>query len=331
MARFGEGHYIGFGELGFATDGTSTDIKVWFRGADGTDQLQFDREIVEVRDFSNWDDDVNILFPGIRTVTGSVTIQPTFGYLAYILRHVTGHNDTPSAGPPYLYEFLPVDFSSGSHHIFGSTPRGFCIESFKGAAESTYYHGCVVTSWELRLEAGAAAELTLNFIGRKYSNDTKSTPTFKNDLMVCPTGQANNVLSLASTPRITRSLTLSVDHKLEPRRDISDIETLLPYPNGKREVMVTAEIETDDDTDLDRVDDPKASRYSTNTIRLEQQGVSTRYLLIELPDLVVRGPAETRVAGLGVLTTSLTLKAFGNGSTPSYAIDLANDDSAYPV
>lgn len=331
MARFGLGHYIGFGDLGFASTGVNTDIDVWFRGFDGTDQMQFERDIVEAKDFTTWDDDYNILFAGYKRATGSVTIQCTFGYLQNILRHITGHNDTPGAGPPYLYEFDPINFNDTNHYVFGGTPRQLLIESYKGhATDSTFYQGCIVTSCEFRFEAGGVVELTLNFIGRGYTNSAKSaSPTFKNDLIVTPSGQSTNILTLDNTVRIARSLSVTIDHKLEERRDITDVETLQPFPSGKREIMVTAEIETDDDTELDRIDNPKTSRFETNTIKIEQQGASTRYLLITIPDLVLQSPGETRVSTLGVLTTSLSMKAFANAGTAAYSIDLVNDDVGY--
>lgn len=332
MARFGLGHYIGFGDLGFASTGVNTDIKAWFRGYDGADQMQFARDIVEVKDFTVWDDDYNVLFGGQRHVTGSVTLQGTFGYMQNILRHITGDNETVvgSPGAPYTYTLSPLGFNDTNHHVLGGTPLGFVVECYRGqGSNSVFYQGCIVTSSEWRFEAGGVMEVTLNFIGRGFSISAKSTPTFKNDIMVCASGQSANLFTLDNTVRIARSVSFTIDHKLEERRDITDVETLLPYPGGKREVMVTAEIETDDDTALSDLDAPKANRYSTNSIKLEQQGASTRYLQFNFPELVVQSPAETRVSSLGVLTTSLSLKAFSNGSTPTYNVVLVNDDANY--
>jgi hypothetical protein len=330
MTRYALGHYIGFGEVAFATDGAAADITTWFRGFDSTDQMQFDRPPIEIKDFTKWGDDRNVLFPGRRSVTGSVTIQPTFGYLQNLLRGLTGHNVTVSGVGPYTYAFVPVDFNSSSHYLFGTTLRGFAIESYRGTSgESTFYHGCVPTSFEFRFPPGEAAELTINFIGRKYTNEAKSTPTFKNDFMVTATGQTANLVSLASTERVTRACTFTVNHALEARYDITDIDTLTPFPTGKRETTLQCEIDTDDDGNLDRIEAPLTSRYQTNTVKLEQQGDSTVYLLITLPDLVVRAPAEARLGNLGVVTTALNLKAYANGATPEYSITLVNDDTNY--
>ncbi|MCC6670405.1 MAG: hypothetical protein IT458_05045 [Planctomycetes bacterium] len=338
MVRFGLGAYVGFGDLPFLTDGAAADIKSWFRVFEEFDGIQLERVILDMDDLSTYDKQVATLYPGHRQVSGQIVLRATYDHLQYLLRHLTGHNVTATGTSPYVWTFGPIEPNSGSHYVYSGAGRGFCIEVYRGhSANSVFYQGCLINEWSMKFEPGSHVELTLGFVGRGHTIGAKSTPAFNAEFITTPTGQAlagaTAFVQLPSgTPRIARSASISIRNAIELRRDVSSIEPLMSYPQGKREVMLECEVETDDDTFLTQLNDPRGSRFASGTLYLADAVTATRQLAFNFNELALQSPAESRVRNLGVITCALKLVAYRDTSNPAItSIQLQNGQNTYPT
>ena len=330
MARLGAGSFVGLALLGFATDGVAADIDMWFPVEESFDGLQAERDLITFNDLSGDFESTPTLAAGQRRVTGTLKLKATYGGLQDLLRAITGHNSAPTGSGPYTYSFTPVPRSSSSHYVFGSTPRGWCIEVFKGgsAANSTFYQGCVISSVKIAFKPNSLVEIDLSFQGRKYTSSAKSTPTFKVDRIKTPTGQVANMISLGGTQYVTHSADLEIALNVEPRYDVSAVDPLQPLPSSKQGVTLSCEIETDDDAFLARLDDPETQRFTSGSLSIVES--ASRSLIFTFDELVLKPPAEQRATSLGLVKSSLTMMAMASTITgPSYTVALINSESAY--
>jgi hypothetical protein len=336
----GLGSYVGFAEKAlFTSTAAAADVKTWYRVTEGYDSLQFDRKRVEINELSNYDPITAVLYGGVTEVTGSITIPTTYNKLQNLLRFLTGHNVTVSGAGPFVYAFVPVAPNVSTHYQLGSADKNLAVELYKNqGTNSVFYQGCVINEWSMRFENNSVVETTIGFMGRNFSISAKSTPTYATGHIVAPTGQdvtaaATAFLQLtpqggANTAFICHSATLTITNGFEFRRDLSSIQTLLPFPTAKREVRLECEVELDDETILNRIDNPTTTRFTAGKLFLDDLD-TTSQIEIALNELVLDAPVEPRVGGIGVVTASLSMVALSDGTTPSYSVTLTNQDAAY--
>jgi len=340
MVRLGQGAYVGFGLGAFGTAMTNADMELFFRVTDAFDGIQVERDRIEFADLTSEYKLASLIKAGHRRVTGTISLMATFDGLQDILRMVTGHNVASSGTVgTYSWAFSPPTRTSGSHYVLAN---GYAlgIEVYRGdntaagALQSTFYQDCTIQQCQVSFEPNGFVQITLTFIGTHYTLNTKTvSPTFKTNYMVTPTGQvagANDFLTLDGGGYICHGAGFTINTGLDFRHDITSIGTLLPMPSGKQEISIDAEIESDDDTFLNILDDPEGSRFSSGTFLL--YGSASEQLLVSFDELVLNSPAEPRAAGLGPVRTSLSMEAQSSAvGTPAYTITLTNAESAYTL
>lgn len=332
MVRLGIGSYVGFGLVGYATNGTNADMDMYFAVGGDFDVLQVERDRLEFDDLTSDFQHVTAMVAGHRRVTGSVKLKATYGGMQDLLRAITGHNDAPAvAGGGFQYDFVPVSRANAAHHIFGSTPRGWCIEVFRGgtATNSTFYQGCVITSAKFSFKPNSYVEVDLTFVGRGYTRTAKTaSPTFKTDRIKTPTGQSDT-LQLGGTYYVCHSADIEISLQVEGRYDVGAIEMKQPLPTAKQMLKLTAEIEVDDDSFLDKLNDPEGSRFTGgNALAIVES--ATKSLSWTFDELLLESPSEPRATSLGVVKTQLSMTAqAATVSVPSYSVSLINLESAY--
>lgn len=341
MVRLGQGAFIGFGDMstGYAVNGAAADIQLRFVVDDAFDNPQLERDVIEFNDLTSQYQNTAVLKAGQRRVTGNVSLRVTYDGLQDILRMITGHDVTPAGSPNNSYAFVPVDNISGSHYWLGSPQRNLVMEVYRGGgvANSVFYQGIEISQAVFRFDANSYVMLELTFVGRGYTITAASTtPAFKSSFAVTPVGQAGAFLSLGGTAVTTRSATVTINLNLEPRYDVSGIDPLLPLPGGKTTIQLACEIERDDDTDLNILDDPENARFAsvgspaTAAGTLELQSAANNQLNWTFDELILQAPAENRAAGLGQTLSSLTMDVYASSLTATpYTVTLISDENAY--
>lgn len=141
--RFGQGSYIGLGLVTYGTiTGKNSDVDFLLRAMEGSDSLEYKREIIPARDLSDYDELIDQVQPGEEKVEGSLKDKCTYGAMQDLIRAITGANPSPSGSSPTTYSFTstnaPKQFSDPAHYIVGTSPRGWLIEMYRGVvARST--------------------------------------------------------------------------------------------------------------------------------------------------------------------------------------------------
>lgn len=338
MVRLGQGAYVGFGLGAFGTDMAAGEMELFFRVTDAFDSLQVERDRIEFNDLTSEYKLADLLKAGHRRVTGTISLMATYDGLQDLLRMLTGH-DVAATGTatPYTWAFTPVARTGGAHYVLAGE-RALGIEIFRGAAttagsiNSTFYQDCVIQQVQFSFEPNGFVQLTLTFIGSHFTQGANGTPVYKGTYMVTPTGQANpnDFLELDGSAYICHGATVTINTGLDFRHDVTAIGTLFPMPSGKLEITVDAEIETDDDSLLAKLDDPEGSRFNAGLIHLYDD--ANNQLQISFDELVLNSPAEPRAAGLGPVRTSLSMEAQSSAAgTPAYGITLTNAENAYTL
>ena len=333
MARQGIGSYVAFGEkTPYATDVTASDMEVFFKMGDNSDGLQFDRNRVYFEDLTTQDQISASTTAGQESVSGTITLVPTYGGIQNILRFLTGHNDAVAGSGPYSYAFVPLDYGNASHYWSGTTKRHLGVEVYRNqGTNSTFYQGCEINEFSMSFEADAPVECSIGLIGRTATIGAKSgSPSYKTDPMFTSTGASDVFCTLGGSTFTARSATVTVSNNLESTFGVTAREGDIPAPTGKREIKLDVEVETDDDT---LITDLKAgTEYSTNTITLDNglASSSNREFQWAFDRLILDGPTETSVSGLGTLTASLSFRAISSAAgTPAFSVNIRNGDSDY--
>ena len=341
--RIGQGAFIGIGETAFATNGTKADIKLTWNIDDGADSMQVERDIIEFNDLTSQWKNAATIKEGHRRVTGSVTLKATGGGLQDILRMVTGHNVTVSGSSPYTYDFVPPNWST---NYWLANTKGLCIEVFRGGTQGTddsvFYQGCQISELSMKFEPGSFVELSMSFIGRGYTIGTSSVMgtvnTTKTDYMVTTTGQnqsSSPFLQLdpgdGLDDYVCKSATITLTPGIDVRNDVTGVEGLLPYPTGKWEVKLDADIEVKDDTMLDKLNNPSdasgtSGRFIQGKLHLDEGSYDLTWLF---DALTLQSPAESRTAGIGVTTTSVSFDVWKDSGSEAFTCTLVNLDSDY--
>ncbi len=334
MTRFGQGAYVGIGvKTPYATDGVAADIKLWYVVDDGHDNLQLERDVLEFETLTGDFMSTDVIKAGQRRVTGSLTLKVPLEGLQDLLRAMTGHDVSPTGVGPYVYAFVPVARDSASHYMIGTTKRHMVIELFRGGsgATSLYYQGCIATEIQLAFEQNNYVELTISFVGRGFAITAKSTPTYLGDFAKTTTGQAGAFLDLGGDTHVAKGATVTITTGLALLYDLTGIEPLGIQPEGKVLCSLTAEVEADDDTLANRLDDPETAttgRFSSGSLTLTL--TANLVLVFTFDELVLAAPVEPRAAGFGQTYAALTLNAWASTHTgQAYTVTLTNNDSAY--
>ena len=334
MTRFGQGAYVGIGvKTPYATDGVAADIKLWYVVDDGHDNLQGERDVLEFETLTGDFMSTDTIKAGQRRITGSLTLKVPLAGLQDLLRAITGHDIPPTGVGPYVYSFVPVARDSASHYMIGTTKRHLVLELFRGgaAANSLFYQGAAVTEIQLTFEQNNYVEVTLSFIGRGWAITAKSTPSYLGDFAKTTTGQAAAFLDLGGVVYTAKGATVTITTGLALLYDLTGIEPIGIQPEGKVLCVLTAEVEADDDTLIDRLDDPETAgtgRFSSGTLTLFL--TANLILVFTFDELVLAAPVEPRAAGFGQTYSSLTLNAWASTHTgQAYTVTLTNNDAAY--
>lgn len=330
MVRLGQGSYIAMGVIAQASPldylnkvAVNTDMKLWFRAQENTDNMQYERNIVAFPEVSNYDQPIDSVIEGTEGVTGSVTFMATYSYFQDLLRILTGHSVTRTGDNTYT--FVPVEPNSASHYLFGTTKRHLAIEVFRNdsGGNSVYYQGCVPTSFSIRYEGNSFLEVTMEFIGRGISISSKSTPVYKDNPIQTPTGKTDFFrmdLGGGLTKYRCSSATLNVSMPLAARYDVADIAaSAIPLQSGKREVALEVEVEAPD-TDtawMALMQNPKGSRVQQAQLFINDTSASpTKSFTLDVYHATAAPPIEPRVTGVGVLTANLSLTGHSKDSSP---------------
>ena len=334
MTRFGQGAYVGIGvKTPYATDGVGADINLWYVVDDGHDNLQLERDVLEFETLTGDFMSTDVIKAGQRRVTGSLTLKVPLAGLQDLLRVVTGHDVAPSGVGPYIYPFVPAARESSAHYMLGTTKRHLVIELFRGGgvANSLFYQGCVITEIALSFEQNNYVEATLTFLGRGFVIGAASTPSYLGDFAKTTTGQVGAFLDLGGTPFVAKGASVTITTGLALLYDLTGIEPLGIQPEGKVLCAVTAEVEADDDTLANRLDDPETAttgRFSSGALTLTL--TANLILAFTFDELVLAAPVEPRAAGFGQTYAALTLNAWASSHIgQAYTVTLTNNDAAY--
>jgi hypothetical protein len=217
--------------------------------------------------------------------------------------------------------------------MIGTTKRHMVIELFRGGpgANSLYYQGCIATEVQLSFEQNNYVELTISFVGRGFAITAKSVPTFLGDFAKTTTGQVGAFLDLGGDTHVAKGATVTITTGLALLYDLTGIEPIGIQPEGKVLCVLTAEVEADDDTLANRLDDPETAtsgRFSSGSLTLTL--TANLVLVFTFDELVLAAPVEPRAAGFGQTYASLTLNAWAASHTgQAYTVTLTNNDSAY--
>jgi len=334
MVRLGRGSFLGFGIIDDYTDVTPVlgDIEWWHRVAPGFDDLTQDVTHLEFPNLNTYDMAHELIKGGQIRGEGAVNIAATYDTMHEFLRLITGHNQAPTGAGPYTYPFSPVDPNDTNHYLLGSTKRQLIVEAYKGeATNSIFYYGMLPNEFGLTFEPDGYVQMALGLIGRGGVRGAFSTPTYASDEIVTPTGQSAAFFQIGATPYVCLSASLQINNGMDYRFDVSARRTLQPYPQNKREVTLTVEIETDTDAWMDNAVDPEGSPLNTVQLKIDNGAAAgaNRQLVFIFPKCVVMSPAEARPSGIGPVTTQLQLKALSTGGGPAYTCQVINGQSAY--
>ena len=334
MVRLGRGSHIGMGVTLFsAASAVAADIDWWYRVDDGFDDLTLERDRIEFNELTDDDKRQEIEEAGQRRVVGTLSLKIPYSNAQDLFRFLTGHNVAVSGVGPFDYAFVPVSFGDAAHVWAGSTQRALAIEVHRGvSANSTYVHKAFISEATFTYEPNGFVSVSLTIMGGGQTRSVASVPTFPDDRIITPTGQATPSLTIDAVTYICRTLSIALNLGLEQRYDLTGIEHLLPYPTAKREITISAEIEAEDDDAIfdAALEDPKNNTLGPVVVTITTgAGAAERTLLWSFPAIVLDSPIEPRVQGIGPATRSLTMQARRIGATPSYAVTVTNGDAAY--
>ena len=344
MVRIGQGSYIGIGvvsgsyvspdSLYGSKVGTAADIKLWFRAQEDTDQIQFERDVVQFPEVTSYDPPIESAIEGQKRVTGSLNFATTWEYFIDLMRLITGHNVSQLSPGEFIYD--PVEPSNSAHYLFGTVPRWLVVEVFRGdksvSPASVYYQGFLPTNIQFQLQGNQFVQVQMEGIGSHITVSQKSTPSFGSLYMKTPTGQTVQTfmkLYKETSPTegkhfICRTARIRFNQPLEHRYDVADVvPSAMPLPNAKREVTVEAEIEAED-TDsivngwMQHAENPVDKRFRKIEVLLVHD--ASNEILFTLHHVTLQPPVEPRVAGIGVLRANFTGMAHASVSTRAYGV-----------
>lgn len=351
MARTWFGTYMAIGDVSFNATPVGpgiTGMKHWFKVQPGFHDLSFEKQVLELDTFFEYDVSFGDLFEGVETSQGTLTVVPNWSRLNMILRHVTGHSPTPTGTGPYLYTFTPKDWGDPAHYVFGTNavannpagPRAFGVEMFTNptSGQSVFYDKIIVNTFELSFKPKSFLELKLGVIGGTVTAGTKSTPVYTVDPIVTPTGQASVFLNLGGATFPCYELTLRIENGMTHEHEVTSFAPTAMVPAERRKVSFEATIEVDtDDFVLSKLKTFKANSFGTSVITFDNglnplSNPLARAMSFTFDRVVVTSPADIKPEkSNGKRRLNLKARCVPDQGGAPYIAALVSGDSSFPV
>ena len=347
MTRYGQGAYVGFGEIAgaYTTNGTKSDITHWFRVQSDSDGIQAETDLIELSSLENYEEDINTVKTGQKRVTGTIKIPLTYDQTQNLFRMISQQNKTPVLDPTYgtFYHydfFLPAEANDPANFVYGSSPHSYCIEVHRGdtGGDSVFYQGCVITSAQFDFQPSSVVTLTMTFVGRGYTVGANSTPSFSSNWMVLTTNQRLRTspapaafLTMNGANYICYGATFTINQPCDERHEVTDEESQAqPFPSDLRRVQIDLDLEApaSDTFWMDIIGNPVKNvivKQPTlfTSINLEHDAIWG------CQEATVRPGIEARPTSPGVVRASVTLDGYADAGLKGYAIGVRNQQSAY--
>lgn len=254
---------------------------------------------------------------------GRLSLEATFDNLGMLFEQAIGsvstQNDTPSAGY-YTHTFVrSLTFN-----------KGLTFELNRGALDGSkeLFAGGKISSMTLTAEAGGLLLVDFDCFGRwdpatetAPRTDTAASPTFGTD-EYCVTSDLGSVITWNSTTVKAKRIVTTVNNGLQDwRQFVGSITSDEPIRNGEESITMEATVEVNDvkwAEFVSRAQGDLTQNYTLGTRALNQTLHNAQ--LIKVSD-----PYPNDV---GVLMSTLTWRAFSDGTDEGYKLVAVNQESS---
>ena len=252
-------------------------------------------------------------FDGFELTGGTLDTLCYYEGSGIYFKAALGSVATTGAGPTYVHTYTPTL----------DLPSLTCIFQ-RGSGSSEKFLGMKISSLSLSVEAGGEASLSMDVIGKTADARTGSvTATFGAGRQVLhyEAGQ----LSWDSKNYDLRSMTLTVDNKLERRNLLGSKLTAEPATNDIREVTleVTADVESATENDIYNSSISGTQEPCTITFTNTDSDI----MEIKLFNAVILSYSDS-ISSVGRVERTWTLQGYSDASNPSVHIKITNQQSS---
>jgi len=323
MADFlGKGGAVGFGIE--SSYGTVVDATSWFPLRAGSDSINIEREDITIDDINRRSADKPNFVVGLHKVTGSLTLDAFYGDgMNEILQCATGSVKTGSG----THTWTVNDTAAAASH-------SLTIYVFRGeAGKCDRYAGCKINSMTISMDAGAPAEMSIDFIGRDISQGvTKAVGSMPGVPRVFAKGSAATVgldmgfSGVAQSP--VYSFSYTINNNLEERSSLN-AQTILEPPFGMVEVTAEAEIEYNSDSKVLLSTDwlSTGPTVATRAVTYTAIHSATYEMILHLQSAHLVGLSGPNNTGYGASTMTAYMRGYAEdaGTTPPGKIVIKTD------
>jgi hypothetical protein len=250
-----------------------------------------------------------ILQQGLRFTSGIVNLDANFEGLESILKDAIGSvaTTTPSGGTLARLQTYTLTDEPPS--------PGMCIEINKGGLQAHLYEDCKVRSLKISGQASQLLNFEVDYIGRRETLVSTSTPTFP---ALLPITQAQLVVQLDSSSIDVNSFEITINNNLsgEDRPTVTGREIKEPVRVNRRAIEGVLDLDYDSVAQYNKfknLSDVTLSLVWTGGLIESGQSYT---LTITFPKIRFRGETPS-AAGPGVLPLRLPFLALATSRSAS--------------
>ena len=244
--------------------------------------------------------------------TGSLSIEATYDNLNPILRQVFGAGAT-SAGTVNTHSYS-----------LGDVPdQGMTMSVQRGTGQVEVFEGIVFSSFKASCSSSEVMTIDLEMMGQtsaaRTTAITYTQPTNENLVLHNHAGS----LSWNSQTFTMIDFDFTLENGLAERMRLGDLTTKKPTSADYRNATMTITIETDDTNGYANFLSDPTGQNAEVLFDNGLSGASRRYLQFDLHDAVIT-EYDDSVSETGLITATVTLKGFGDGTNHGAAIHAYN-------
>jgi len=243
---------------------------------------------------------------------GKVVVLARYRGIGLLLEAMLGAKATTGAGP-YTHTF-----TLGDPRVLPS----YTLELIRGdSGLAEVLAGCKAQRWSLSFTAADYAQLSLDIMAKSSAGRAAAgTPTEGDDVPIL--GSHLGVFSWNGISGALRSLEIMGDNKLASRPAHGSLYTAEPQPTDLREITARLTLDVDDDYYEAYQDGDQADAT------ISAAGTGNDAAVITLHNALVKSVSDP-IQNHGIISQTVELQMFSDGTDHGISIALTNDDAAY--